>query len=74
MIADGILKDTELLKSRIRKGIPSAMRMLAWPAIIQLEQFIQQKQPEYTYKKLTNSFSNNIYEITLDIPRTFPEE
>jgi hypothetical protein len=40
MIADGILKDTELLKSRIRKGIPSAMRMLAWPAIIQLEQFI----------------------------------
>ena len=23
---------------------------------------------------MTKSFSNNIYEITLDIPRTFPEE
>ena len=29
---------------------------------------------EFTYNKLVNSFSNNVYEIGLDIPRTFPEE
>lgn len=26
------------------------------------------------YTSLINSFSNSVYEISLDIPRTFPEE
>jgi len=40
MINDGVYKDPELLKSRIRKGIPSAIRTLAWPEIVKLERFI----------------------------------
>jgi hypothetical protein len=50
-----------------------AIRMLAWPEIINLKAFIETKSKKYTYSQLAKSFSNNIYEITLDIPRTFPE-
>jgi hypothetical protein len=31
MMDSGLFKDKELLKSRIRKGIPMGIRMLAWP-------------------------------------------
>ena len=50
------------------------IRMLAWPEIVNLKAFIETKNKKYTYNQLSKSFSNNIYEITLDIPRTFPEE
>ena len=36
MIKEGLHKDEELLKSRIRKGIPQAIRALAWPEIVSL--------------------------------------
>lgn len=72
MIDKGIYKDKQLLKARIRKGIPMGIRMLAWPQIVNLKNFIESKSKKYTYDKLTKSFSNNIYEISLDIPRTFP--
>ncbi len=72
MIDKGIYKDKQLLKARIRKGIPMSIRMLAWPQIVNLKNFIESKSKKYTYDKLTKSFSNNIYEISLDIPRTFP--
>lgn len=74
MIKTGINKEPELLKSRIRKGIPQAIRAIAWPEIIGLKQFINQKEKKYTYAKLINTPSSSIYEISLDIPRTFPEE
>lgn len=74
MIDKGIYKDKQLLKARIRKGIPMSIRMLAWPQIVNLKNFIESKSKKYTYDKLTKSFSNNIYEISLDIPRTFPQE
>lgn len=74
MINKGIYKDKQLLKARIRKGIPMSIRMLAWPQIVNLKNFIESKSKKYTYDKLTKSFSNNIYEISLDIPRTFPQE
>lgn len=74
MIEKGIYKDKQLLKARIRKGIPMGIRMLAWPQIVNLRNFIDQKSKKYTYQQLVKSFSNNIYEITLDIPRTFPQE
>ena len=31
MLADGLWKDRQLLAARIRKGIPPAIRALAWP-------------------------------------------
>ena len=74
MIDKGIYKDKQLLKNRIRKGIPMSIRSLAWPEIVNLRNFIEIKTKKYTYDKLIKSFSNNIYEITLDIPRTFPQD
>jgi hypothetical protein len=41
MISEGIRKDPVQLRSRVRKGIPPAIRAIAWPQIIQLEKFIQ---------------------------------
>lgn len=31
MLSVGLFKDPELLKSRVRKGIPQTIRMIAWP-------------------------------------------
>lgn len=42
MIGEGIFSDPLLLRSRIRKGIPPAVRAIAWPEIIKLGAFIQQ--------------------------------
>lgn len=74
MITEGLAQDPVLLKSRIRKGIPAAIRAIAWPEIISLERFVQEHKKDYTFAKLINSPSNATYEISLDIPRTFPEE
>jgi hypothetical protein len=74
MLADGLWKDRQLLAARIRKGIPPAIRALAWPQIVGLDSFRQGLQGKYLYSKLANSLSNNVSEIALDIPRTFPEE
>jgi hypothetical protein len=63
-----------LLSSRIRKGIPQAIRALAWPEIAKLRSFEKEKESRYTYSQLINTPSKSIYEISLDIPRTFPEE
>lgn len=43
MIKTGVKEDPKLLKSRIRKGIPQAIRAIAWPEIIGLKLFINQK-------------------------------
>lgn len=40
MMQQGIYKDRQLLKARIRKGIPMAIRGLAWPQIVNLRKFI----------------------------------
>lgn len=71
---EGVHKDQDLLRSRIRKGIPQAIRALAWPEIVRLREFERGKQGQYTYQKLINTPSKSTHEITLDIPRTFPEE
>ncbi len=36
MMEQGVYKDKQLLKLRIRKGIPMGIRMLAWPQIVNL--------------------------------------
>ena len=74
MIKEGVHRDPELLKSRIRKGIPQAIRALAWPEIAKLKEFESKRSSLYTYEQLINYPSKSTYEITLDIPRTFPEE
>jgi hypothetical protein len=43
MIKEGLHKDKELLASRIRKGIPQAIRALAWPEIVGLRAFVRDK-------------------------------
>lgn len=43
MIKEGLQKDAELLASRVRKGIPPAIRALAWPEILGLREFIRDK-------------------------------
>lgn len=61
MMKTGIKNDPKLLNSRIRKGIPQAIRAIAWPEIIGLKQFIKQKENKYTYAKLINTPSSSIY-------------
>ena len=43
MLNTGIEKDLDLLKSRIRKGIPAAMRAMAWPDIVKLREFVNER-------------------------------
>lgn len=74
MIKSNMINDPILLQSRIRKGIPPAIRPVAWPYIIKLDAFIKKHSSKYNYSKLINSPSSSTYEIGLDIPRTFPEE
>ena len=40
MLATGLQKDPILLKSRTWKGIPPAIRILAWPRLVKLEKTI----------------------------------
>ena len=74
MIKEGLFADPLLLRSRIRKGVPSAMRHTAWSEIIRLDSFKQLHKNDYAFEKLINAPSSSTYEIALDIPRTFPEE
>lgn len=48
--------------------------MIVWPELVQLRKHIEIRSTDINYTRLANSLSNNIYEIGLDIPRTFPEE
>ena len=73
MLTHGLHKDKELLRSRVYKGVPSGMRQVVWPELVKLPKYIEQKSVDLSYSKLVNSFSNTVYEIGLDIPRTFPE-
>jgi hypothetical protein len=74
MLSEGLHKDEALLKSRVRKGIPSSMRMIAWCALVKLDQFKEKNKEKWNYERLCNKFSNSVSDITLDIPRTFPQE
>ena len=49
MIKEGVHKDEELLKSRIRKGVPQAIRALAWPEIVDMRAFLKSHEGNYTY-------------------------
>ena len=47
---------------------------MVWPELVKLNKHMEQRKMDIDYNKLVNSLSNNVYEISLDIPRTFPEE
>lgn len=49
MINEGLETDPLIVKSRIRKGIPTAVRPIVWPQIIKLAKFIEKHQHEYTF-------------------------
>lgn len=72
MLSVGLFKDPELLHSRTRKGVPASLRNIVWPKLVNLDKHIEQKTVEFTYKSLLAKYSSNVYEISLDIPRTFP--
>ena len=74
MLGEGLLSDEELLKSRTRKGIPAAMRGLVWPQLIDLPAFTVKQSKQYTYQRLLSRPSPATEDISLDIPRTFPDE
>jgi hypothetical protein len=61
MIKEGLFADPLLLRSRIRKGIPSAMRHIAWPEIIRLDAFKKLHKKDYLFDKLINAPSSSTY-------------
>lgn len=73
MLAEGLHKDKSLLHSRTRKGVPTSLRNIVWVKLPPLEKHIEQRKIDIDYEKLVKQVSNNVYEIGLDIPRTFPE-
>lgn len=74
MLAEGLHKDKTLLYSRTRKGVPTSLRNIVWVKLVPLEKHIEQRKVDIDYEKLVKQISSNVYEIGLDIPRTFPEE
>ena len=47
MIKFDLRVDPNLLKKRVKKGIPPGIRSIAWPKIINLEQFKQKSKFRY---------------------------
>ena len=71
MLKNDIFSDTELLKTRLRKGVPPCMRILVWPRLIQMQKL--KLEERWVYHNLIQQNSAIEYEINLDIPRTFTE-
>lgn len=69
MLDKGIHSDEELLIRRTRKGIPQCIRIKVWPEIVKVQRIVQ-KNP-LTYSKILLKDSYDVYDINLDIPRTF---
>jgi TBC1 domain family member 10 len=69
MLEKGVHSDQELLIRRTRKGIPQCIRIKVWPEIAKVERMVS-KNP-LTYSKILLKDSYDVYDINLDIPRTF---
>lgn len=72
MLAKGLYSDPELLIKRTRKGIPTSMRIKVWPELIKINKLIERKA--MSYSKVLIKDSMDVYDINLDIPRTFTFE
>jgi hypothetical protein len=69
MIQKGVYSDLSLLIKRTRKGIPPCIRIKVWPEIVKVSQIVQSNP--MTYSKVLLKDSHDVYDINLDIPRTF---
>lgn len=47
MIKNGLFSDKSLLTKRVHKGIPSGMRMVIWPRLLNLEMFRKESDESY---------------------------
>ena len=72
MLEKGLFKDRDLLVKRVRKGIPQSLRIKVWPELIPIQKYIDKKP--MTYSKVLFKDSFDLYDINLDIPRTFSFE
>lgn len=68
----GLFQDPELLVRRTRKGIPTSMRLKIWPELVKINKVMERKS--MSYSKVLIKDSMDIYDINLDIPRTFSFE
>lgn len=69
MLQKGLFADPALLLRRTRKGIPSSMRIKVWPELIKVRKLVE--QTTLSYSKVLIKDSMDVYDINLDIPRTF---
>jgi len=58
-----------MLIRRTRKGIPQCIRIKVWPELAKIDKMIQ--RTPLTYSKILLKDSYDVYDINLDIPRTF---
>lgn len=72
MMDNGLFKDQALLIKRTRKGIPKAMRIKVWPALIDMKRLVENRMMSYSTVLIKDCL--DIYDINLDIPRTFSFE
>ena len=65
---DKLMKNKDsALKRRLRKGIPDGIRMKIWPLLA------ENSSQEQNYEELVNTEDFPYQEdITVDVPRTFP--
>lgn len=68
----GLFKDPDLLLKRTRKGIPTSMRIKIWPELAKMGKTMDRRN--LSYSKVLIKDSKDIYDINLDIPRTFAFE
>jgi hypothetical protein len=69
MLSTGLFKDPELLLRRVRKGIPKCMRIKVWPELVGKKKLKESKSASYSIILIKESL--DVYDINLDIPRTF---
>jgi hypothetical protein len=69
MIRNGLHTDQQLLIRRTRKGIPPSIRIKVWPEIVRISKLVNRSP--LTYSKVLLKDSYDVYDIKLDIPRTF---
>jgi hypothetical protein len=68
------VKSSGIVKRRIRKGIPDALRAKAWPLIVGSNDLPSRKKDPNLYQKLLQQTAdpNVLEDISKDINRTFP--